>query len=279
MEDLNLSYDQIAQTVIPLVTTWAMRIVGVVVFLVVAWIVAGWVARRVRRGMERRKIDPTLTGFVGSTSRWLIILAAVIAALGIFGVETTSFAAILGAAGLAVGLAFQGSLANFAAGVLLLVFRPFKIGDVIAAGGVTGCVDSIGLFTTTLDSFDNRRLVVPNKAVFDGTIENTTFHDTRRMDVEVGVAYGAPLDRTREVLEAVVAKAEGRIEEPASAVVLVGLGANSVDWALRIWCRTEDYWAVKERVTREVKLALDAAGIGIPFPQLDVHLDGSTPRR
>jgi small conductance mechanosensitive channel len=279
MPDLELSYEKIAETVLPLLTTWAVRIVGVVVFLVAAWLVAGWVGRRIRRGMERRRIDPALTGFVGSASRWLIILAAVIAALGIFGVETTSFAAVLGAAGLAVGLAFQGSLSNFAAGVLLLVFRPFKVGDVVTAGGVTGQVDGIGLFTTTLDTFDNRRLVVPNKAVFDGTIENATFHDTRRVDVQVGVEYGAPLDRTREVLEKMVAGIAGRIEEPASAVVLVGLGAHSVDWALRVWCRTADYWDVRERVTREAKLALDAAGIGIPFPQLDVHMAPPAPRR
>ena len=279
MNDLDLSYEKIAEMVVPLVTTWAMRIVGVVVFLVAAWIVAGWLGRRVRRGMERRRIDPALTGFVGSATRWLIILAAVIAALGIFGVETTSFAAVLGAAGLAVGLAFQGSLSNFAAGVLLLVFRPFKVGDVVAAGGVTGKVEGIGLFTTTLDTVDNRRLIVPNKTVFDGIIENITFHDTRRVDVEVGVEYGAPLDRTREVLEAVAAKAEGRIEEPAAAVVLVGLGPHSVGWALRIWCRADDYWTVRERVTREIKLALDAAGIGIPFPQLGVHLDGPGPKR
>jgi len=279
MENLDLTWNHIVETVVPLITTWALRVVGVVLFLVVAWIVAGWTGRRTRRSMERARLDPALAGFFAPAVRWLIILAALIAALGIFGVQTTSFAAVLGAAGLAVGLAFQGSLSNFAAGVLLLVFRPFRIGDVINAAGMVGKVEGIGLFTTNLDTFDNRRLIVPNKAVFDGTIENITFHGTRRVDVEVGVEYGAPIDRTREVLEKVLAGAEGRIDEPESAVVLVGLGAHSVNWVLRIWCRADDFWAVKERVTRAVKLALDEAGIGIPFPQLDVHLNGPQPRR
>lgn len=277
MQGLEIDFDRLVETVGPLVTTWAMRVVGVLLFLIAAWIVAAWFGRRVQRGLERREVDPALTGFLAAAGRWVIAIAAVIAALGIFGVETTSFAAVLGAAGLAIGLAFQGSLSNFAAGVLLLVFRPFKVGDVVNTGGVTGKVDGIGLFTTTLDTFDNRRLIVPNKAVFDGTIENITFHDTRRVDVAVGVEYGAPLDRTREVLERVVAETDGRIDEPESVVVLVGLGASSVDWVMRIWCKTEDYWSVKERATNAVKIALDQAEIGIPFPQVDVHFDGAPP--
>jgi len=256
-----------------LIVDYGTRIIGVLVLLFVAWIIAGWLSRMVNRAMSKAQVDETLTRFVGHLVRWLVILLAVLACLGVFGVQTTSFAAVIGAAGLAVGLAFQGTLSNFAAGVMLLVFRPFSVGDVINAAGVLGKVQAIELFTVAIDTFDNRRIIIPNSAVFGSTIENISHHPTRRADVDVGTDYTADIDQTREVLMAAAKSVEGGLEDPAPDVFLAGLGASSVDWSVRVWCNSGDFGAVKQATTRAVKKALDDAGIGIPFPQMDVHLD------
>lgn len=258
-----------------LIIEYATRVVGVLVLLLVAWVVAGWMGGLVRRSCERARIDLTLSKFFAKMVRWLILIMALLACLNLFGVNTTSFAAVLAAAGFAVGMALQGSLSNFSAGVMLLIFRPFKVGDVVSVAGQTGKVNEIALFTTTLDTPDNRRLILPNGSVFGSTIENITFHDTRRVAVDVGVDYTADIDRTRTVLQEAIAGVEGRLDDPASQVVLTGLGASSVDWQVRIWCNAADFWGVKEAATRAVKIALDQAGIGIPFPQMDVHVDGA----
>ena len=252
---------------------YGVNIAGALLLLLVAWMIAGWVSRIAGAGMRRAKIDETLTRFIEKAVGWMVLLLALLMCLSLFGIETTSFAAVLGAAGLAVGLAFQGTLSNFAAGVMLLVFRPFNVGDVVNAGGTTGKVDAIGIFTTTIDTFDNRRFIVPNSEVFGSTIENITFHSRRRVDVDVGAAYNADIDKTRETLEAVPKRIEGVLDDPEPAVILLGLGASSVDWSVRVWANKDDFLAVKQATIREVKYALDNAGIGIPFPQMDVHLD------
>jgi small conductance mechanosensitive channel len=248
-------------------------VIGALIFLVVAWIVAGWVSALVTRAMQRANVDLTLTRFCGKMAAWVVRIIAVISALGMFGIESTSFAALIGGAGLAVGLAFQGTLGSFAAGIMLLVFRPFKVGDVVSAAGVTAKVYEIGMFTTTLDTPDNRRFIVPNGAIFGSTIENISHHAQRRVDVAVGVDYSADIDATRDVLAKSIQGVEGVLADPESAIVLTGLGASSVDWVVRVWVESADFFAVKERVTRSVKMHLDEAGIGIPFPQMDVHLD------
>jgi len=253
---------------------YAVNVVGVLVLVFVGWIVAGWTRRVTRRGLERAGVDATLTKFFGNLARYVVLIVVVLAALERFGVQTTSFAAVLAAAGFAIGLALQGTLSNFSAGVMLLTFRPFKVGDVVSVAGVTGKVNEIELFTTTLDTPDNRRLIVPNSTVFGSTIENITYHPIRRVDVVVGTDYGADLARARAVLEE-TARAHHAVDEQTPAVVLTGLGESSIDWQVRVWCKTEDYFAVKDALTHAVKDALDAAGIGIPFPQRDVHIDGS----
>ncbi|MEQ8278306.1 MAG: mechanosensitive ion channel [Deltaproteobacteria bacterium] len=263
---------ELSPSTINLITTYAVRIVGVVVLLFVAWLVAGWVKRLVLRSTERANIDATLGKFGGNMARYLVLVGAVLACLGAFGVETTSFAAVLGAAGLAVGLALQGSLANFAAGAMLLIFRPFKVGDVVSVAGQTGKVDEIEIFVTKMITPDNRLIVVPNGAIFGSTIENVTHFSTRRVDVSVGVDYSAEIDVTREVLTAAASIFQDA-NLPESQVVLASLGASSVDWVVRVWCPTPDYFAIKEKLTREIKMRLDQANIGIPFPQLDVHFD------
>ncbi len=261
---------------LPVITDYAIRIGGVIVLFIVAL----WIAKRVQALVERRlarsKLDKTLTGFFGRSARFLIMLLVGLAALSIFGIETTSFAAVIGASALAVGLAFQGTLSNFAAGVMLLIFRPFKVDEVITVAGQTGKVREIGLFATTLGTPDRRRIIVPNSTVFGATIVNITHENTRRVDMPVGVDYSADIDTTRKVLEGILPDLPG-LDEPGKSVFLAGLGASSVNWEVRVWCQTDDYFKVWEAGLRAIKYALDAAGIGIPYPQMDVHLDTSRP--
>ena len=256
-----------------LISGYALQALGVIVALVAAWLVAGWVRRSMLAGLERSRFDLTLARFFANLVRYAILTVTVVGCLGVLGVETTSFAALIGAMGLAIGLAFQGSLSNFAAGVMLLVFRPFKVGDVVNAAGVTGKIEQIELFTTEFKTFDNRKIVVPNASVFGANIENVTAYETRRCDVAVGVEYAADIDRTRAVLEKAVASLDKRIDEPPAQVFLSTFGASSVDWIVRVWCKTDDYWALHEDLIRAIKMHLDEADIGIPYPQMDVHVD------
>lgn len=256
-------------TLLPILT----NLLGAMLLIIVTFMVAGWAGRAVRRAVDQSKLDPTLAQFFASLARYAVLVLGGLAVLSVFGVSVASFAAILAAAGFAVGLALQGTLSHFAAGVMLLLFRPFRVGDVVNVAGVTGRVDAIGLFTTTLDTVDNRRLIVPNGEISGSTIENITFHPTRRVDVNVGTDYGADLRAVRETLEGVATSVEGGLADPAPQVYLLELGGSSIDWVVRVWSKTEDYWAVRERLTRDVKDALDTQGIGIPFPQMDIHLD------
>ena len=252
---------------------WGIKIGGVLIALFVAWVIAGWLSSRVRKTLEGRKFDATLTRFFSKIVRYAILIFAGLGCLGVFGIETTSFAAVLAAAGLAVGLAFQGTLSNFASGIMLLVFRPFKVDDFVDAGGVTGTVEEIELFTTEIKTPDNKRVIVPNSAIFGSTITNVTHYPTRRVGIDVGVDYGASTEETRKVLETVPGKIEGVLSDPAPQIFLKSLGASSVDWVVRVWCKTEDYWDVHQRTISATKLTLDEAKLGIPYPQMDVHLD------
>jgi small conductance mechanosensitive channel len=245
--------------------------IGVIVVLLAAWVIAAWVQTLITRSLQKAKFDETLTKFFAKTAKILVLIIAILACLNYFDFETTSFAALLAAAGFAVGLAFQGTLSNFSSGIMLLVFRPFKVGDVVSVAGELGKVHEIELFTTTLDTFDNRRIILPNGAIFGTTIENVTYHPKRRVDVSVGVAYDADLDRTREVLQEAAKNVPGRLEDEDIQVVLLELGDSSVNWQVRVWAPSADYFPVKDATTRAVKMALDQAGITIPFPQLDVH--------
>lgn len=241
--------------------------------LFISWILANWISRFIRnRGEKSKHIDTTLARFFANIARWVILILGLLTALGTVGVQTTSFAAILAAAGFAVGLALQGSLSNFAAGVMLLVFRPFKVSDVVKVNGEVGIVDQIDLFTTTMDTFDNRRLIMPNSTIFGNTIENITHHTERRADVNVGVAYDADLEHVRRVLAELAASISTKLPDRDSEVVLLDFNESSIDWQVRIWCKKEDWLATKQETILRIKQALDQAGIGIPFPQRDVHL-------
>ncbi len=252
---------------------FATSAAGGLALLVGGFIVGGWMKSLVLRIANKRGFDQTISIFLGNMARYAIVALTVLSCLSVFGIETTSFAAVIGAMGLAVGLALQGSLSNVASGVMLVGFRPFKVGDVISTCGHTGKVEEISLFTTTMLTPDNRRLIVPNGAVFGGTIENITAMPTRRVEVVVGVDYDADLKKTREVLESTYQGMGLVLQDPAPQVVLAELGASSVDWKVRVWCNTGDFFAVLEELTENVKNKLDEAQIGIPYPQMDVHLD------
>lgn len=269
--DLDLS--AVETLVSDLITGFLPKVVGVIVLLIVSWMVAKWAGKRVTKSAEK-KLDVTIARFMGSLTKYGILIMALLSCLNIFGFQTTSFAAVIGAAGLAVGLAMQGTLSNFSAGLMLLIFRPFKVDDVVSTAGVTGKVVNIALFTTEFDTPDNRRIIVPNGSIFGSTIENITFHDTRRVDVSVGTDYPADINQTREVLLNAVKNLEGVHAEPAPVAYLTELGGSSIDWSVRIWTNTADFWAVRESATQAIKNELDKAGIGIPYPQMDVHLDG-----
>lgn len=228
----------------------------------------------------RGRIDETLGRFIEKLIYRSMIGAGVLFVLNYFGFKSTSFAAVLAALGFAIGLAFQGTLSNFASGVLLMVFRPFKVGDLVVAGGVNAKVYEIDLFTTVVDTPDNRRLIIPNSAIAGHTIENVTYHAERRVEVPVGVAYSADMDETRAaLLQAIAAIADVTIEteERQPQVLLIGFGASAVDWVVRVWTPTRDFSATRDRLVYAIKKQLDSADIAIAFPQLDVHVE-SMPR-
>ncbi len=252
---------------------WAVSVTKAVGLLVVVWIAAGWARRATSRGLERARFDVTLSKFFSSSVRWAVLLMGALAAMSVFGISTTSFAGVLAGMGVGIALAFSGTLGSFSAGVMLLVFRPFKVGDFVSVAGETVTVDEVGIFTTTLNTPDNRRIILPNSNVFGSTIENMSHHPIRRADVSVGADYSASIDRTREVLEAAARDVPGRLRDKDPQVVLVELGGSSVDWQVRVWAEKANLLAVKEATIRAVKLAMDEAGIGIPFPQMDVHVD------
>ncbi|MEZ4296291.1 MAG: mechanosensitive ion channel [Polyangiaceae bacterium] len=261
-----------AQRWVEIATPYVLKAVGAIVLFVIARIVSGWTGRIIRRALEARKFDVTMTRFFASLGSTLVLLAAILSILGMFGVETTSFAAVIGAAGLAVGLAFQGSLGNFASGVLLLTFRPFKVGDLITAAGETGAVDEIGLFVTSLITLDNRKIIIPNSGVTGANIINYSSLGKRRVDIPVGTAYGADLDKVRKALETVPGKIEKGLKDPAPQIFLKELGDSSINWEVRVWTHPDNYWDVYEAIVYETKKALDAAEIEIPFPQVTLTM-------
>lgn len=238
---------------------------------IIGWVVSKWAHSLSLRAFRARKLDEAVARFLAVLLQYVVLIAAVIAALGTVGIETTSLVAVLGAAALAIGLALQGSLSNFASGVMLLVFRPFTIGDVVTVAGHTATVEEIGLFATTLLNPDNHRIVVPNAQVTGGSIVNLTVMGTRRATIDVGVAYGTEPAQVMEVLEKAVASLDGALAEPAPAVSLMGFGASAIDYRVFVWAKTSDFGSVLGRSRIAVYEALNAAGIDIPFDQVVVH--------
>ena len=243
--------------------------------LAVGWLAAGWVKRViVEQGLRYETLDDTLFSFLGALARYAIIAATIVAVLAQFGVETTSLIAVIGAAGLAIGLALQGALSNVAAGVMLMIFRPFSIGQFIEAGGHAGTVKEVGLFSTELATPDNVQIIVPNSTIWSGAIKNFSHHDTRRVDLVFGVAYDSDLEAAEEALRGLIRDDVRIHEEPAPFLKITNLGDSSVDFTMRVWVDAADYWAVAHDLTGGAKEALDDAGVDIPFPTTTVVKGG-----
>lgn len=223
--------------------------------------------------MVKAKVDNILVNFIGSIISTVLLLFIVIAALDQLGVNTTSLIALIGAAGLAIGLALQGTLQNLASGVMLIIFRPFNDGDFVEAAGVSGVVEEIGIFTTTMRTGDNREIIIPNGEVFGGTITNYSKRESRRVDMVFGIGYDDDLLKAKEIIGRILSEDERILADPAPSVYVAELADSSVNFNVRPWCKTEDYWDVFGDIHEKVKLTFDAEGISIPYPQMDIHQD------
>jgi small conductance mechanosensitive channel len=251
---------------------YGLQIIGAVAILIAGWIAARIARSIVRRVLVRADADVSLTNFVVRLAYILIIVFAVVAALAKFGIETASFVAILGAAAFAIGFALQGSLSNFASGIMVLVFRPFRVGEYVEGAGVAGTVKEIQLFNTVLATPDNVKIIVPNSKMYGDVIKNYSANDTRRVDFLIGIGYDSSISDALEATAALI-KADARIlADPASQLVVGELGDSSVNLIVRAWVNKEDYWGVKFDLTRAIKESFDAQGIEIPFPQRVVHM-------
>lgn len=251
---------------------YGLRIIAAIIILIIGRMIASGVRNVLGRVMDGRKVDPTVTRFVTNFTYVLILTFAVIAALTKVGIETTSFIAVVGAAGLAIGLALQGALANFAAGFLLILFRHFKAGDYIEGGGTAGIIEEIQVFTTIMKTPDNKMVIVPNAKLTSDNIINYSAHEFRRLDIVFGVSYTDDIRKVKDILLRVAGEDERVLKEPAPVVVLSNLGDSSVDFTWRVWVKVSDYWAVNFDTMEKVKMTFDAEGVSIPFPQRDVHL-------
>jgi small conductance mechanosensitive channel len=251
---------------------YGLKTLAALAILLIGLYVAKLVKRGIVRLMEKSKVDPTLISFVASLTHVVIQIFVIVAALEKLNVKTTSFIAILGAAGLAVGLALQGSLANFASGVLMIIFKPFKVGDFVEAGGTAGIVKEIGIFTTIINTPDNKKIIVPNASITSGNITNYTAHDKRRVDLVVGISYSDDIDKAKAAIKAVLDEMPNVLAEPAPQIAVKEMADSSVNFVVRPWASTATYWDVYFGVTEGIKKKFDAEDITIPFPQRDVHL-------
>ena len=266
------SVSDVVETVQTLGAEYGLRILGALAILILGMWAARLIKKLVMKLMQRSKVDPTLIAFVASLAHISMQVFVIIAALEKLDVKTTSFIAVLGAAGLAIGLALQGSLSNFASGVLMIIFKPLRVGDVVEAGGVLGTVREIGIFTTVVDTLDNRKTIVPNAKLTADNIINYSANDSRRVDLVAGISYRDDIDKARSAIQAVLAEFPQILKDPAPDILVSEIAESSVNFAVRPWCRPADYWTVYFGVTEAIKKRFDQDGITIPFPQRDVHL-------
>ena len=272
MENIDLDYW--TNQGLEFVTTYGIKVIAAIV----VWIIGSWIIKKIisatKTLMVKREYDESLRKFLTNLISWGLKILLVITLLGTLGVPTTSFAAVIAAAGLAIGMALQGSLGNFAGGVLLMIFKPIKIGDLIEAQGEIGVVKEIEIFTTKLTGLSNKEIIIPNGALSNGNIVNYTTEGTRRVDLVFGVGYDSDIKKTKEVLMNVLTSHPKILQDPAPAVTVMELADSSINFATRPWCKSEDYWDVYFDVTEQTKEALDAAGIEIPYPhQVEIHKD------
>ncbi|MAF15130.1 MAG: mechanosensitive ion channel protein [Marinomonas sp.] len=271
MDELTNLLDEGSQWLPWLTEKGVSIIVGILIFFIgkmIAHRISGWIEQR----LLKSKVDKAVAGFASSILYALMFAGIVLMALGQIGVETTSFIAILGAAGLAVGLALQGSLSNFASGVLIILLRPFKTGDFVEVGGQMGTVDRIELFHTYLKTLDNRSVILPNSSVMDDTIINFSAHSTRRLDLTIGISYDADIRQARDLMKGILDSDERVLKDPAYAIFVSELADSSVNFSVRAWVNSSDLLQFKSDLLEKVKYTFDENGVGIPYPQMDVHL-------
>lgn len=272
--DIMLENIDITKLIETYVVPWSINIAMAIAIFIIGKFVVNILVKILTKILQKSKMDIMLVNFVASIIKTILLLFVVIAALDQLGVNTTSLIALLGAAGLAVGLALQNSLQNFAAGVMLIVFRPFKAGDFVEVAGTAGVVETINIFSSTMRTGDNKEVIIPNGSIYGGTITNYSARDTRRVDMVFGIGYDDDIKKTKELLEKIITADERVLADPAPVIALSELADSSVNFVVRPWVKTGDYWAVMWDVTEQVKLQFDAAGISIPYPQMDVHHPG-----
>ncbi len=248
------------------------KVLGALLTLVIGLFVVGWVRRGIRAGLTKANVEPTLANFLANLAKMGLLLMVFISAVGKLGVETTSFVAVLGAMGLAIGFAMQDSLGNFASGVMIMFFKPFRAGDFVEAGGTVGVIVEIHIFSTIMKTGDNKKIIVPNGQITGGTITNYSANDTRRIDLVFGIGYEDSMKEAKAILERLVGEDERILKDPEPVIAIGELADSSVNILCRPWVKTADYWAVYWDLLEKAKEAFDAAGVSIPFPQTDVHL-------
>ena len=269
IEQFSASWEILA----PYIVDYSIDIVGAIAILVLGWIVANWLSRRVKRLTARTEtIDDTLSPILVKGTKILVILITVLAVLNQFGVQTASIIAVLGTIGLAIGLALQGTLSNIASGFMLLVLRPFNVGDAVDIGGTAGVVDEIGLFVTKMHSFNNVAITMPNSKIWGGKIENFTRNDTRRVDLEIGIDYEDDIDKAMRIIREILEDDERVLSEPEPLVAVGSLGDSAVVLFVRPWTATDNVWPLRFDLIKKIKQRFDAEDISFPFPQRDVHI-------
>jgi len=255
-----------------LLIPWGIRLgIALAIFIVGRWI-SRWLTSLTRKLMTKSNTDVMLVNFMGNLVYTVLILAVVMASLDYLGVQTTSLLAVFGAAGLAIGLALKDSLSNFSSGVMIILFRPFKVGDFIEAGGATGVVEEVRMFATIMRTGDNRQVIVPNGKIYSGTITNYSAKPTRRIDLVFGIGYGDDMAKAKKIIDDIMQQDERILSDPAPGIALGELADSSVNFNVRPWVKSEDYWPVRSDLLEKIKLAFDANGISIPYPQQDVYM-------
>ncbi len=266
------SATEIATNAGELVSTWGLSVIGAIAVLIIGRMVAGMIRNSIRSGLERGGTDKALVPFISSIAYYGALTVVIIAVLNLFGIQTTSLIAVVGAAGLAVGLALQGTLSNFAAGTMLLVFRPIHIGDWVEVAGVAGAVQEIGIFTTTIHTGDNVKIICPNTALYGDIIKNYSANETRRIDLVMGIGYGDDIGVAIDAMTKIVQAEERVLADPAPTIEVAELGDNSVNLVVRPWVKGTEYWPTRFALMRALKEGIEAAGCSIPYPQRDIHV-------
>ncbi|RLC57665.1 MAG: mechanosensitive ion channel family protein [Candidatus Cloacimonadota bacterium] len=264
--------EQLLDKLIEWGATFGIKIIAAVAILIIGRMVAKVLQKLIVKVMDKKNVDKTISSFASSMVFSALYIFVILAALSQIGIQTTSFMTIIGAAGLAIGLALQGSLSNFAAGFLIILFRPFKLGDYVEAGGVSGSISKISIFTTDINTVDNKKIIVPNAQIMNGTITNYTAEKTRRVDLTFGVGYEADISKVKDILNKIIKEHKLILKDPEPFVRLGNLGDSSIDFTVRVWSKTEDYWTVHFDLIESAKEEFDKANISIPYPQMDVHM-------